>query len=61
MNPLSKAQFVAALDAAGVDDTQKQRFHQALERTTPDGHQAFLDWLGIPAAEAATIRAQSRA
>jgi hypothetical protein len=34
-----------------------QRWHQEFESRYPDQHQAFLEWLGIPAEEIRRIRA----
>lgn len=60
MHALTKIQFVAALDAAAITDTQKNRLHAALERDHPKGHQALLEWLGIAPAEIEAIRQRSR-
>jgi len=35
------------------------RWHEEFERRHPDGHQGFLEWLGLPASEIAGIRAAS--
>jgi hypothetical protein len=35
-----------------------RQWHEAFEAREPDGHQAFLEWLRIPAAEVAQIRSQ---
>ncbi len=60
MNNVTKDQFVAVLDAAGVSPDQKARLHAAFESRYPEGHQAFLEWLGLPADAIREIRARSR-
>lgn len=60
MHTITKDQFVAVLDAAGVSDAQKHRFHAELEKRHPAAHQQLLEWLGIPAAEIARIREHAR-
>ncbi len=58
---LTKDQFVAVLDAAGISAAQRDALHREFERQQPAAHERFLAWLGIPAAEAARIRAHARA
>lgn len=60
-NDITKEQFVAVLDAAGINATLRDNLHREFERRQPAAHETFLAWLGIPAAEAARIREQSRA
>ena len=40
--------WVEMLEAAGMDDAAKKRWHTEFERRAPDGHQEFLLSLGIP-------------
>jgi hypothetical protein len=49
------------LRGAGLDDDGLRRLHVEFERTAPTEHQAFLDALGLDAAESAGLRAQARA
>lgn len=60
MNHLTKDQFVAVLEAAGITATQREKFHAAFEHQHPAAHQQFLEWLGLPAGTIGKIRAQSR-
>ena len=60
MKQLTKDQFLALLDSAGITDQQKHRFHAAFEERHPEAHATFLAALGIPPAEAEQIRARSR-
>lgn len=52
--------WVEMLEAAGMDDAAKKRWHTEFERRAPDGHQEFLLSLGIPPGEVARIRSWSR-
>jgi DNA-binding transcriptional MerR regulator len=54
------ALWVAMLEAGGMDDAGKKRWHMEFERRAPEGHQEFLLSLGIPADEVARIRSWSR-
>jgi len=60
MKTITKEQFVAVLNAAGITDAQKHRLHAAFEARHPQAHEAFLQWLGIPPAEIQVIREKSR-
>jgi DNA-binding transcriptional MerR regulator len=57
---LTQAVWVAMLEAAGLDATGRQRWHQEFERRAPDAHQRFLVSLGIAPEEVTEIRAWSR-
>jgi DNA-binding transcriptional MerR regulator len=52
--------WVEMLEAAGMDDAAKKRWHFEFERRAPDGHQEFLLSLGIPPSKVARIRSWSR-
>jgi hypothetical protein len=60
MKNITKDQFVAVLNEAGITDAQKHRLHAAFEARHSEAHEAFLQWLGTPAAEIKSIREQSR-
>ncbi len=60
MNHLTKDQFVAVLEAAGITTAQREKLHAAFERQQPEGHQQFLEWLGLPAETIGKIREHSR-
>ncbi len=61
MKHVTKDQFVAVLNEAGITDAQKHRLHAAFEARHPEAHEAFLQWLGIPPGEIEQIRQKSRA
>jgi hypothetical protein len=52
--------WVEMLEAAGMDDAAKKRWHMEFERRAPEGHQEFLLTLGILQGEVARIRSWSR-
>jgi hypothetical protein len=60
MKMITKDQFVALLNEAGITDEQKHRLHVQFEIRHPQAHEAFLQWLGIPADAIRTIRENSR-
>ncbi len=60
MKTITKDQFVALLDEAGITDEQKHRLHALFETRHPQAHEAFLQWLGIPADTIRAIRENSR-
>ena len=59
MKKITKEQFVALLNDAGVTDAQKQKLHALFEARHPEAHEAFLQWLGVPPDAIRTIRARS--
>ena len=60
MKNITKNQFVAVLDSAGITDEQKKRLHSHFEQEHPEAHQGFLEYLGVPAPEIRTIRERAR-
>ena len=52
--------WVEMLDAAGMDEDARRRWHAEFERRAPEGHQEFLLSLGMPADEAERGRRWSR-
>ena len=56
---MTKDKWVALLRAAGLGDTEMMQWHAAFEHQAPEGHQDFLESLGIPPAEIARIRRTS--
>jgi MerR family transcriptional regulator, thiopeptide resistance regulator len=57
---LDKRRWVEILAAAGLDEPQMHRWHIEFEARAPEGHQDFLESLGIPLREIAAIRAWSK-
>ena len=57
---VSKEEWVAMYEEVGLDGSKRMQWHKLFEARHPDGHQGFLEWLGIPLKEIDHIRAQSR-
>jgi hypothetical protein len=54
---MDKEKWVLLFREIGLDDAVMTQWHQAFESRYPAGHQAFLQWLNIPADEIERIRA----
>ncbi len=57
---ITKQKWVSIMKGCGFSNEQMNRWHAEFERSAPDEHQEFLEFLHIPADEVATIREQSR-
>jgi hypothetical protein len=57
---VSKEEWVGMYRDIGLDHSKMEQWHKLFEARHPDGHQGFLEWLGIPPKEIDQIRAQSR-
>jgi MerR family transcriptional regulator, thiopeptide resistance regulator len=57
---ITKEKWVSIMKGCGLTEEQMSRWHTEFERSAPEEHQEFLEFLHIPAAEIKTIRAQSR-
>lgn len=53
---MDKAKWVRLFREIGLDDETMRVWHQKFEANYPNGHQAFLEWLGISDAEITQIR-----
>jgi len=60
MKTITKDQFVSILNDAGITEVQKHKLHELFEARHPQGHEVFLQWLGVPADEIRAIRKKSR-
>ena len=56
---MDKAKWVELFTALGLDEAAMRRWHVLFEQRYPDGHQAFLEWLGLAGSEIEAIRTQS--
>ncbi|MBF0173134.1 MAG: hypothetical protein HQL83_06770 [Magnetococcales bacterium] len=56
---MSKEHWVGLFRELGLSDDQMRRWHTLFEMRYPEGHQAFLSWLGIDSDEIKLIRDQS--
>ena len=58
---ITKDKWVSIMKSCGFSNEQMHRWHAEFERSAPEEHQEFLEFLHIPAQEIKTIRKQSRA
>ncbi len=52
--------FVSILKSAGLDEETMDLLHIQFEKNSPESHQMFLEFLGVPDEEITQIRAASR-
>jgi len=57
---VTKAKWVAMLRAAGLDEAGMRSWHREFEKTSPEGHQDFLESIGLADSEITAIRTWSR-
>jgi len=53
---MTKASWIALLDASGLTEADRGLWHREFERFSPEAHQDFLESLGLPAEEIRAIR-----
>ena len=57
---ITKDRWVGIMRGCGFTEEQMHRWHSEFERSAPDEHQEFLEFLHIPADEIERIREWSR-
>lgn len=57
---ITKQKWTSIMKACGLSEEQMQRWHAEFERSAPEEHQEFLEFLHIPAEEIASIRKKSQ-
>jgi len=57
---MTKEKWVSIMKAAGFNEADMKRWHREFERSAPQDHQEFLQYLHIPEAEINSIREWSR-
>ena len=57
---VGKEEWVGMFREIGLDEPAMKKWHRVFESKYPDGHQSFLEWLGVPPVEIEKIRAASR-
>jgi len=55
-NVMTVDQWVELFREIGLDDATMRRWHELFEERYPEGHQSFLEWLGLPEERIAGIR-----
>jgi len=56
MNVVTKEKWTSIMRAAGFSEDDMRRWHKEFERSAPDEHQEFLEFLHIPSDEIKSIR-----
>jgi transposase len=51
-------EWVKRFKAIGLDEAAMQHWHTLFEKENPEGHQSFLEWLGLSAEKITEIRQQ---
>ena len=59
-NHVNVDEWVALYQAIGLDEAKMKQWHRLFEQRHPEGHEGFLQWLGLSATDIARVRAQSR-
>ena len=57
---MDRDQWVEVFRAAGLDEKLMQRWHSEFEQRYPTQHQAFLEWIQLPAEDIRNVRSQSK-
>jgi MerR family transcriptional regulator, thiopeptide resistance regulator len=57
---VTKEKWISVMKAAGFTEADMNRWHAEFERSAPDEHQEFLEFLHIPAEEIRKIRVWSK-
>jgi hypothetical protein len=55
-NKVTVDEWVKRFRSIGLDETAMQNWHNLFEKENSDGHQSFLEWLGLPAEKITEIR-----
>ena len=55
-NKVTVDEWVRRFRAIGLDDEAMKNWHRLFEKENPEGHQNFLEWLGLPAEKITEIR-----
>ncbi len=57
-NQVTVEEWVKRFRDIGLDDAAMQKWHSLFEQENPEGHQNFLEWLGLPEEKIKSIRAK---
>jgi len=57
---LTKENWVDMFKQIGLTEDQIKKWHHNFEKSHPEGHKAFLSWLGIPPEKIVEIRGNSK-
>ena len=56
MQKVTVEEWTARFRAIGLDDAAMEKWHRLFETGNPEGHQSFLEWLGLPPERVSAIR-----
>lgn len=59
MSNVTKEQWVEVFKDCGLTDKKMQKWHSCFEKKYPEGHENFLQWLGLNKNEIREIRSNS--
>jgi hypothetical protein len=57
-NKVNVEEWTRRFRAIGLDDAAMEKWHRLFEQENPQGHQSFLEWLGLSADRIAEIRSK---
>ncbi|GAM10373.1 hypothetical protein OR1_02662 [Geobacter sp. OR-1] len=57
-NHVTVEEWVKRFRDIGLNDDAMQKWHRLFEQENPNGHQSFLEWLGLPEEKVTAIRAK---
>lgn len=60
MGKVTVDQWKEVFRETGLSDNDMQKWHKAFEKIYPDGHQSFLEWLGVEKSHIEEIRMGSK-
>jgi len=60
LSPMNRERWTRLLRAAGFSEEALNQWHAEFERSAPDEHQQFLEFLNVPAADIQRIREAAR-
>lgn len=56
MQKVTVEEWTTRFRAVGLDDAAMKKWHRLFEQENPEGHQSFLEWLGLSADRISEIR-----
>ena len=55
-NRVTVEEWGQRFQAIGLDEAAMEKWHRLFEKENPEGHQSFLEWLGLSQERIAKIR-----
>lgn len=60
MKHINVEQWVELFRLVGLDDDAMKKWHHLFEEKHPEGHQSFLEWLGLSPSDIERIRKKAQ-